>query len=42
MWCVFQKYDFIINKLVAAVDTEFTLLHNNLKLAAAGRPTNSY
>lgn len=26
-----QKYDFVINKLVAAVDAEFTLLNNRLK-----------
>eukprot|EP01034_Spumella_vulgaris_P026194 gene26196-32731_t len=30
---VTQKYDFIINKLVAAVDAEFTLLNNQLRLA---------
>jgi hypothetical protein len=28
-----QKYDFIINKLVAAVDAEFTLLNNKLALS---------
>ena len=27
-----QKYDFIINKLVAAVDAEFTLLNNKLAM----------
>lgn len=27
-----EKYDFVINKLVAAVDAEFTLLNNRLKL----------
>lgn len=26
-----QKYDFVINKLVAAVDAEFTLLGNRIK-----------
>jgi hypothetical protein len=31
--CGAQKYDFIINKLVAAVDAEFTLLNNKLTLA---------
>lgn len=29
---IIQKYDFIINKLVAAVDAEFTLLNNKLAM----------
>ena len=30
-----EKYDFIINKLVTAVDTEFTLLNNKIKFLEA-------
>lgn len=41
----FQKHEFIINKLVAAVDAEFTLLSNRIKsleaaLAAREEPSS--
>lgn len=38
---VCQKYDFIINKLVAAVDAEFTLLNNKLALAQQFPPPST-